>query len=206
MNTILNRLATTLQMLYDDYKSFTSSGDAGKWKVQESELGKTVEATLNAYSLFHTNHADSIVHTQVNMSFKTRAKHESMRAIGWKSPEEITAILEENLQASGEALHEANETTRLWKKRYQDLVQLMSTVKVPTNEEEATAMALLGVNWLQANAPNKLTQFHRDIQSEAGRAGFVAGYSQHGHDIDDGYSYRDESMANQYAARVKAGE
>lgn len=43
----------------------------------------------------------------------------------------------------------------------------MSEVKIPTNAEEAAAMALVGMSWLEQNAPEKLTELHREIRAEA---------------------------------------
>lgn len=102
-----------------------------------------------------------------------------------------------------QALAEANETTRLWKKRYQDLVQLMGKVKVPVNEEEATAMALLGVNWLQTNAPDKLTQFHRDIQAEAARKAYVHCLNHWSSSVVPSAFAK---LADNYANKVKEGK
>lgn len=49
-------------------------------------------------------------------------------------------------------------------------------------------------------------QHMRDVRAEAGRAGFVAGYSKGWNDFDDVNGFRREPLADQYAERVKAGE
>lgn len=51
----------------------------------------------------------------------------------------------------------------------------MSEVKIPTNAKEAAAMALVGMSWLEQNAPEKLTELHREIRAEAGVRGLRHG-------------------------------
>lgn len=44
-----------------------------------------------------------------------------------------------------------------------------------------------------------------EIKAEAGRSGFIEGYEQCHHDIDNDYISRSEPMADEYAAKVRQG-
>jgi hypothetical protein len=46
----------------------------------------------------------------------------------------------------------------------------------------------------------------RNIKVEYCRAGFIEGYEQCHHDIDNDYISRSEPMANEYAAKIRRGE
>lgn len=80
----------------------------------------------------------------------------------------------------------------------------MSEVKIPTNAEEAAAMALVGMSWLENNAPEKLTELHREIRAEAGAKGWLASAKEYG----AFYIYQEEveKEANQYADNIRKGE
>lgn len=170
-------------------------------------------------------------------NFKTKAMHESMRAIGWMSPEEITAVVEKNLQAYKEALAEANETTRVWKKRYTDLSTHINTVNTQNAELAATvelskkyamlstAMMMTVIRSTESDCLVLVkdlqqvvdkgkellratpTQCLRQIQADAGRAGFVAGAKYVYTSRELGY-FPDvlELVSLDYVERVKAGE
>lgn len=79
----------------------------------------------------------------------------------------------------------------------------MSEVKIPTSADEAAAMVLIGMSWLENNAPERLTELHREMKAEAGRAGFVAGALEWG---DIGFSCLVDDSANQYAEQIRQGE
>jgi hypothetical protein len=52
---------------------------------------------------------------------------------------------------------------------------------------------------------NSYLKFLADIKAEAGRAGFIEGYEQCHHDIDNDYTSRSEPMANEYADKIRKG-
>ena len=114
--------------------------------------------------------------------------------LGWLPPEEITAVVEKNLQAYREALAEANETTRIWKKRYNDLSAHINSINTQNAELVALVESLRKLFPLKVlvgcdghlsypvsqyndvvEVFNKTPAQHlRDRDAEVGRAGLVA--------------------------------
>lgn len=45
----VDALCDALQLLFDDYKELADSGDAGNWKLEETDVGMEAIAALNAY-------------------------------------------------------------------------------------------------------------------------------------------------------------
>jgi len=43
----------------------------------------------------------------------------------------------------------------------------LAQVQIPQNADDAAAMALLGTNWLQQNAPERLTEYMNQVRAEA---------------------------------------
>lgn len=140
-----------------------------------------------------------------------------------KHHEEIIAVVEKNLQAYKEALAEANETTRIWKKRYNDLsahinsintqnAELVAQVEMLRAALEATRQPHMDyIPKLDKTARQMLdatpAQCLRQIQADAGRAGFVAGAKYVYTSRELGY-FPDvlELVSLDYVERVKAGE
>ena len=70
------------------------------------------------------------------------------------------------------ALTESHEETsrvfRLWLNvRNQPPAACLAQVQIPQNADDAAAMALLGTNWLQQNAPERLTEYMNQVRAEA---------------------------------------
>lgn len=83
----------------------------------------------------------------------------------------------------------------------------MSEIKMPTNADEAAAMVLIGMSWLENNAPEKLTGLHREIRAEAGRDGFFKGVAWIlDIDVKDISAMVAEEAADQYADSIRKGE
>ena len=45
----VDALCDALQLLFDDYKELADSGDAGNWKLEETDVGMKAIAALKAY-------------------------------------------------------------------------------------------------------------------------------------------------------------
>jgi hypothetical protein len=45
----VDALADALELLFDDYKELADSGDAGNWKLEETDVGMKAMAALAAY-------------------------------------------------------------------------------------------------------------------------------------------------------------
>lgn len=90
------------------------------------QLGTTLSLNLKVISMDYTTELENKV-KELTLQLETEkfnAKHH----------EEITTVVEKNLQAYKEALAEANETTRIWKKRYNDLSAHINSIN-PQNAE-----------------------------------------------------------------------
>jgi hypothetical protein len=79
-------------------------------------------------------------------------------------------------------------------------------VTLPQNADDAAAMAIIGINWLQEHAPKRFADYMRQVKAEAGRAGFIAGADAVETIQMLASDESIESMADQYAERIKQGD
>jgi hypothetical protein len=76
----------------------------------------------------------------------------------------------------------------------------LAQVVLPQNAEDAAAMAIIGINWLQEHAPERFTDYFRQVKAEAGRAGFYEGLKYDADQMDDEYI---AEVAGDYAERIR---
>lgn len=83
-----------------------------------------------------------------------------------------------------------------------DVLRCLKTIAFEHNHSDVPLyqpMARQLIDSISADAELK------EVQAEAGRSGFIEGYEQCHHDIDNDYVSRSEPMADEYAAKVRQG-
>ncbi len=125
---------------------------------------KLLAATMREWSDTSGDHhmlAADAIEKLIVVQAELAAQVEALRSIGqrlWDSPESTNR---QDVEA------EADLWLGLKRLLTATPQQHLAEIKIPTNAEEASGMALIGMSWLENNAPEKLTELHRESMAQA---------------------------------------